>query len=160
MQGFDVFGPGGVGLARDFPFLTGLAERRVQFGAQGLQRLLPFLPDHIDLGIVGDRFEHNVWDALIDEALTNVAARRRRSRHGVRYLGLLGLSFRRVGKVVIGVLGAHYARAGERKRHARGINRDPAPTPLLGNGGGCSSAASRVQHQIAWVGCHEDATLH
>ena len=66
-------------LARDFPFLPCLAEGGVEPGAEGLQGLLPRLPDHVDLGIVGDGFEGDVRHALVDEALADVATRRRAS---------------------------------------------------------------------------------
>ena len=53
------------------------AERGIEPGAQRLQRLLPLLPDHIDLGIVGDRLQRDVRHPLVDKALADVAARRR-----------------------------------------------------------------------------------
>ena len=37
------------------------------------------------------------------------------------------------------------------------VNRDPAPPPLFGNIGGCSTAAGWVENQIAGVGGHENA---
>ena len=69
-------------LARNFPLLPLLAEGGVEPGAEGLQGLLPALPDHVDLGIVGDGFQGDVRHALVDEALADVAAGRapRRAR--------------------------------------------------------------------------------
>ena len=52
------------------------------------------LPDHVDLGVVGDRFQRDVRHALIDEALADVAVRRRRSRGGARDLRLLHAALR------------------------------------------------------------------
>ena len=49
------------------------AERGIEPGAQGLQRLLPLLPDHIDLGVVGDRLQRDVRDALVHKTLADVA---------------------------------------------------------------------------------------
>ncbi len=65
-----------LGFARNLPFLPGLLERRVQLLAQRLQLRLPLVPDHIDLGVVGDGFERDVRHALIDEAVADVAVYR------------------------------------------------------------------------------------
>jgi len=48
-------------------------QRRAQRFAQ---RLEPLLPDDVDLGVVGDRLEGDVRDALVDEAVTDVVADR------------------------------------------------------------------------------------
>ena len=50
----DFLGPSVVGIAGDFPFFVGCAERIVQFLTQRLQRFLEFLPDYVDFGVVGD----------------------------------------------------------------------------------------------------------
>ena len=59
-------------LARDFPFLPGFLEGLVQLLAQRFEGLLPFVLDDINLGVVGDGFEGDVRDALIDEAVAEV----------------------------------------------------------------------------------------
>ena len=66
-------GPCRRGLARDFPVLQCLAERGVELRAQRLKLRLPFLPDDVDLGVVGDRLQRDMRRALVDEALADVA---------------------------------------------------------------------------------------
>jgi hypothetical protein len=41
----------------------------------------------------------------------------------------------------------------------RGINGDPAAAPLLGDVGGGAGTARRVQHEVAGIGGHEEASL-
>ena len=41
----------------------------------GSSRCLELLPDDVDLGVVGDVAEHDVWHALVDEALADVCHR-------------------------------------------------------------------------------------
>src|SRR5207247_845821 len=60
---------------------------------------------------------------------------------------------------VVGILGGHQARAGQRQGDAAGVAGDPAAAPLLGDVGGGAAAAGRVEHQVAGVGGHEEATL-
>ena len=43
-----------------------------QLRKQRLNRLLPFLPDHVDLGVVGDGFEGDVGHALVHEPVADV----------------------------------------------------------------------------------------
>ena len=57
--------------------------------AQRLKRRLALLPDHVDLGVVGDGLERDVRHALVDEALADVAVRRLRRRCGARDFGFL-----------------------------------------------------------------------
>ena len=65
-------GPGGFGGAGDLPILPLLAEGSVEGGAQGFERGLRLLLQHVDLGVVGDGFESDVRRALIDEAVADV----------------------------------------------------------------------------------------
>jgi len=44
----------------------------VQFFPQRFEFLLVLVPDDVDLGIVGDRFECDVRDTLVDKAVANV----------------------------------------------------------------------------------------
>src|SRR5437763_15571071 len=43
---------------------------------------------------------------------------------------------------------------------ARGIDGDPAPAPLLGDVGCSTGATGWVEHEVAWVGDHEEAALN
>ena len=122
-----------VGLARDLPFLPLLLERGVQLLAQRLQRRLPLVPDDIDLGVVGDRLERDVRHALVDEAVADVPVHGLRTRRGAGDLGFLELAFAGIGQQVERIARAHDAGAGQRQRHARGVDRDPAAAPLLGD---------------------------
>ena len=47
----------GASLARDFPFFPFLAERGVEFAAQRFELRLKLIPNHVDLGVIGDRPE-------------------------------------------------------------------------------------------------------
>ena len=49
------------------------AERGVQPRAERLQLRLLALPDHVDLGVVGDGLQRDVRHALVDEAVADVA---------------------------------------------------------------------------------------
>ena len=68
-----LLGPLGIGLARDFPLFPLQVEHRVEAFAQRFKRFLKFLPDHVDLGVVGNRFERDMRHSLVDKALTDVA---------------------------------------------------------------------------------------
>ena len=47
----------------------------------------------------------------------------------------------------------------ERERDADGVDRDPAPAPLLGDVCGRAGPACRVQHEVAGIACHQHAAL-
>ena len=151
--------PLGIGLARNLPLLPGLLERGVQLLAQRLQLRLPLVPDDIDLRVVGDGLERDVRHALIDEAVADVPVHRLRTRRGAGDFGFLELAFAGIGQQVKRIARAHDAGTGQRQRHARGVNRDPAAAPLLGDGGGGAGTAGRVEHEVAGVGGHEDAAF-
>ena len=110
-----------------------LLERGVQLLAQWLQLRLPLVPDDIDLRIVGDGFERDVRHALIDKAVADVPVHRLRTRRGAGDFGFLDLAFAGIGQQIKRIARAHDAGTGQRQRHARGVNRDPAAAPLLGN---------------------------
>src|SRR5204862_545851 len=145
---------------RNFPFFPRLAEGNVQVGSQGLKFSLEGFPNYVNFGIVRDRLQRDVRRALIDKALSYVALRRRIWLNFSGYLVFLGTAVRRVGEIVVGILRAHDARAGKRQRHPAGIDSDPAAAPLFGKGGCRTGAAGGVQNEVAWVGCHEDATFN
>ena len=113
-----------------------LAERGIELRAQRLQRLLPFLPDDVDLGVVGDVFERDMRHALVDEAEADVAMRRVGLRWRARDLGLFALAFGAVGEQIIGIARAHQPRARKGDGDAARVDGDPAPAPLLGDIGG------------------------
>ena len=133
-----------------------LAEGGVEPGAEGLQGLLPRLPDHVDLGIVGDGLQGDMRHALVDEALADVATSGRFRGRALRDLGFLALPLGAVGKQVPGIARTHDARPRQRERHAGGVDGDPAPAPLLGDVGGGARAAGWVQHEVAGVSGHQD----
>ena len=132
----------------------------VQLLAQRLQLRLPLVPDDIDLGVVGDGLERDVRHALIDEAVADVPMHGLRARRGAGDFGFLDLAFAGIGQQVIRIPRAHDAGAGQRQRHARGVNCDPAAAPLLGDVGGGAGTAGRVEHKVARVGGHQDAALN
>ena len=72
---------------------------------------------------------------------------------------LLGAALPAVGEEVVGIARAHQPRARERQRHARGVDGDPAPAPLLGDSSRGAGAAGRIEHEIAGIGGHQDAAL-
>ena len=152
--------PLGIGLARNLPLLPGLLERGVQLLAQRLQLRLPLVPDDIDLRVVGDGLERDVRHALIDEAVADVPLHGLRTRRGAGDFGFLELAFAGIGQQVKGITRAHDAGTGQRQRHARGVNRDPAAAPLLGDGGGGAGTAGRVEHEVAGVGGHQEAAFN
>src|SRR5580658_8755699 len=54
-------------IARNLPFPPSLLELLVKLLKQRLQRLLPALPNHVDLGIIRDGFKPHVRNALKDK---------------------------------------------------------------------------------------------
>ena len=156
-------GPGGAGLAGDLPFLPGtpvpLGEFGVQRGAQRFQRGLRGLPQHVDLGVVGDGFQRDVRRAVVDEALPQVALNGAVGCGLAGELGFLGAALAAVGEQVIGVAGGHDPGAREGEGDAGGVDGDPAPAPLLGDSGGSARAAGRIEDEVTGVGGHEDAAF-
>ena len=144
-------GPLSVSLAWNLPLLPGLLERGVQRLAQRLQLPLPFVPDHVDLCVVGDGFKRDVRHSLIDEAMADIPVHRLRTRRGASDFGFLELAFTGIGQQVKRITRAHDAGTGQRQSHARGVNRDPAAAPLLGHIGCRTRAAGWVEDEIARV---------
>ena len=99
----------------NLPLLPVAVEPGVQVLTQRLQRLLPPFPDDVDLGVVGDRLERDVRHALADEALPDVAVRRRVRWRLARDLGFLAPPVRTVGEEVVRVAGTHDSGTGERQ---------------------------------------------
>ena len=119
------------GMAGDLPLLPARVHRLVELPAQGFQHLLVLLPNHVDLGVVGDRLQGDVRDPFVDEAVADVAVGGRFGRGLAGELGFLPLPFRAVREEVVGIAGAHDAGAGQREGDAGGVDGDPAPAPLL-----------------------------
>ena len=92
--------------------------------------------------------------ALIDEAVANVPVHGLRTRRGAGDFGFLELAVAGIGQQVKWIARAHDTRTGQRQRHARGVNRDPAAAPLLGDVGGGAGTAGRIEHEVAGVGGH------
>ena len=149
-----------VRLAGNLPLRPVAIEPGVQVVAQRLQRLLPALPDDVDLGVVGDRLERDVRHPLVDEPLPDVAVRRRLRGRLAGDLGFLALPLRTVGEQVVRVARAHDPRTGKSQRYSGGVDGDPAAAPLLSDVGSSFGPARRVKHEVTGIGCHQDASLH
>ena len=138
MQRLRPFRPFAVRFAGDFPLFPLLLEGGVQLLPQRLKDRLELLPDHIDFGIVGDRLERDVRDALINEALADVFVRGSLRRNRVGDLSFFLLTILAIGEQVIRIASAHDAGACQGERDAGGVDRDPAATPLLSDVGSTS----------------------
>src|SRR6516225_406623 len=117
-------------------------------------------PDHIDLGVVGDRLQRDMRHALVDEALADIVVGRCFLGWRAADLAFLALPLGTVGEQVIGVARAHDPRPCQRQCHTRGVNRNPAPSPLFGDICRRTGAAGRVEHEVAGIGGHQDAALN
>ena len=151
--------PACVGLARNLPLLPVFLSSFCS-SAQGLQRLLPLVPDHVDLGVVGDGLQRDVRHALIDETVADVAVGRLGTRRGAGDFRFLQLTFAGIGQQVERITCAHDAGTGQRQRDARGVDGDPATAPLFGDGGGGAGTTGRVEDEVAGVGSHQDAAFN
>src|SRR5258706_6119624 len=98
--------------------------------------------------------------ALVDKSLADVVPRFVFGRHLAGKFRFLLEALLRVGQQVVGILGGHQAGTRQRQSDAAGVAGDPAPAPLLGNIGGSATAAGWIEHEVAWVGGHEEATLN
>ena len=99
---------------------------------------------------------------LVDKALADVGIGGGGDGGVRRQMAQCLLFFDALGGVrqqVVGIAGSHEAGAGQGEGHARGVEGDPAPAPLLGHVGGGARTAGRVQHQIAGVSGHEETAL-
>ena len=158
-RGAEVEGLAGAAAGRDLERGGVAGEGGVEGVAGGLDGGLAGGPDHVDLGVVGDGFQRDVRHALVDEALADVVVGGRVGRGRAGDVGLLAAALGAVGEQVEGELRAHDPGAGQRQRHAGGVDGDPAPAPLLGDEGGGAGAAGRVEHEVAGVGGHEEAAF-
>ena len=87
--------------------------------------------------------------------MADVSVHRLRAWGGAGDLGFLELTFAGIGQQVIRIARTHDAGAGQRQRHARRVDGDPATTPLLGDVGGGAGTAGRVKHEVAGIGGHK-----
>ena len=53
--------------AGDFPLFPFITEYVIELGTQWFQRLLPLVINDINFGIVGNRFQCDMWHTLVDE---------------------------------------------------------------------------------------------
>ena len=150
----------GAAAGRDLEGCWVAGEGGVEFGQGVLHRGLDAVPDDVDLGVVGDGLERDVRHALVDEAVADIVMGGVGRGGGALDLGGLLLAVFAIGEEIPGIFRAHDPRAGERERHAAGVDGDPAPAPLLGDEGGGARAAGWVEDQIAGVGGHEEATFN
>ena len=56
---------------------------------------MPLIPDDVDLSIVRDRLEGNMWNPFIYETVTNVPVNRLSARGSTRYLSLCAFRAKR-----------------------------------------------------------------
>ncbi len=146
-------------LARDFPFLPAVAGKLVQFGAQWLQLCLPFVPDDVDLGIVGDVPEGDMGNALVDETLSNIAEGWGVAGGLACDVGFLALAFNTIGQQIPRIARRHDAGSGERQSHPARVDGNPAAAPLFGDIGRGAGATGRVEHEVSGVGRHQQAAF-
>jgi hypothetical protein len=71
--------------------------------------VLPFVPDHVDLGVVGDGFQGDVRHTLINETVADVALHRLGAGGRAGDFGFLDLALTRVGQQVKRITCAHDA---------------------------------------------------
>ena len=130
-----------------------------QLCQQRLNRLLPLLPDHVDLGVVGNGLEGDMGHALVHEPVADVVVGGRVGGRLAGDFGFFQLPVAAVGEQVPGIARPHDAGAGKRQGNAGGVDGDPAAAPLLGDVGGGAGTAGGVEDEVAGVGGHDDAAL-
>ena len=86
-------------------------HHRINLRPQRLQFRLPLFPDHVDLGVVGNRLEGDVGHPFIDKAVAQLAIGGLAGRWCAGDFGILELPFARIGQQIVGVAGAHDAGA-------------------------------------------------
>ena len=98
--------------------------------------------------------------ALVHEPLSDVAARGAVGGHRLRESRFLFPAGRAVREQVIRIARAHYAGASQRQGHAGSVDSDPASPRLFGNVSHGPRATGRVQHKVAGISGHQNATLN
>ena len=140
--------------AGDFPLFPLFAEKFIQLYTQGFHCLLPLVVNNINFGIVGDRFQRDMWHALVDEPQIDIIEGGSRGSRTVVQFRFFGLPVLAVGHEIIGIACAHNASTSQRQRHAGGIYSDPAAAPLFGNVSCRAGTTGGVKHEVAGVGRH------
>ena len=108
-------------------------------------------------GLLAIDFSVTCGHALVDETLAHVVLGLVWRRFLARELGFLLDPLWRVGQEVIRILRGHQSSAGQREGHAAGVDRDPAPAPLLGDVGGRARSTGRVEDEVTRVSGHQKA---
>jgi hypothetical protein len=153
--------PVGRAFAGDFPLLERLREAGGgrQLLAERRELAFVLLPDDVDLGVIGDVAELDVWHALVDEAVADVSARPGLRGGRASDFGLLQLPLAAVREEVVRITRAHDPRPREGQRNPRCIDGDPATAPLLCDVGRSAGAARRVEHEVAGISGHENTAF-
>ena len=97
---------------------------------------------------------------FVHKALSNVAVGGRFRGGSAFSLGLSELPFAAVREQVVRISGTHDPGTGKRESNTRSVDSDPPATPLLSYVGGRPCATRGIEHQIARVARHQDATLY
>jgi hypothetical protein len=96
--------------------------------------------DRVDVGVVGDAFQHDMRHGFIVETAAQTLVR--------------------IAQGVIVERRGHQSLLGQRDRHARGVAGDPAPPPFFPDEGGGARATGRIEHQIAGICGHQKAAFY
>ncbi len=115
-------------------------QSRVQFGEMPFDRRMHAIVDLIDLRVIGDGFEGDVGDGLVDESAFQPLVR--------------------IFQVVIIIAGGHQPLLGQSCGHPGCVAGDPAPSPFFGDIGGGAGPAGGIEDQVTGIGGHEDATFN
>ena len=104
----------------------------------------------LDVRVIRDRLQRDVLDAVVDEAVADVA--RRTAGAGGR-CAVSDCSFAwpsaESASRYHGIPRPHDPLPGESERDSRRVDRDPAPAPLLGDEGRGARSAGRIEHEVA-----------
>lgn len=120
-------------------FVGDLPQGRVGSSQSRIENRLVLGEDRIEVCVLCDALKRDVRDGLVAEA----------ARDALRF----------VFQLEVFVLGGEQPLAGDGNRHPAGVDRDPAPAPLLRHIGGRARPAGWIKDEVAWVGGHEHATL-
>ena len=154
-------GPFGVGFAGNFPLLPTTFHGGVQLFAQRFQGLLPCLPDDVDFGIVGDGFESDMGDTLVNKAVADVVLESKplRSKRGTVGLGLFFRAIWTIGKEVKRVASTHDAGSGQGQSDAGGVNGNPTAAPFFTHRRTCARSTGRVEDKVTGIGRHQQTSF-
>lgn len=97
------------------------------------------LVNRIDLRVIGNAFQRDVWHGFVDKAALE--------------------PFMRVAQGKVVKAGRHQPLLGQGDGYARGVAGNPATAPFFSDVGCGAAAASGVQDEVAGVGGHEHAAF-